>query len=246
MQVQNYIAFDIETVPLDWDGFAESQQEYILRRAETPEEIEKRKNEMGLTPFTAKVVCVGLQYMSRNEEGRYELAKRVAYALDESLDDETVRSEELPTGDACIFCSERRMLADFWKLLVKYPDGHLISFNGRNFDAPFLMLRSALLRVRPSRNLMAGTKFNYSLHTDLIDELSFFASGFSYGATKRFNFDFYARAFGIESPKGGGIDGSKVPEFFADGRVAEIAEYCLRDVDATWKLFEIWREYLVF
>jgi predicted PolB exonuclease-like 3'-5' exonuclease len=83
------------------------------------------------------------------------------------------------------------------------------------------------------------------LHTDLIDELCFYSPS-SYGATKRFNFDFYTRAFGIPSPKGEGIDGSKVSEFFAAGRIAEISEYCLRDVTATWELYKKWIEYLKF
>ena len=92
---------------------------------------------------------------------------------------------------------------------------------------------------------MDGTKFNYNFHTDLIDELCFF-NPYSYGATRRFNFDFYTRVFGITSPKSEGLDGSKVSVYFADGRIYEIAEYCLRDVRATWELFLIWSKLLKF
>ena len=92
---------------------------------------------------------------------------------------------------------------------------------------------------------MSGTKFTYPLHTDLIDELTFYNPG-AYGATRRFNFDFYTRAFGIKSPKSEGVDGSKVAEYFKAGRIEEIAEYCLRDVKATWELYEIWTKYLNF
>ena len=92
---------------------------------------------------------------------------------------------------------------------------------------------------------MTGTRFNYPLHTDLIDELTFYSVS-AYGATRRFNFDFFARAYGIHSPKADGIDGSKVPEFFHNGKILEIAQYCLRDVKATWDLFKIWNEYLRF
>ena len=60
------------------------------------------------------------------------------------------------------------------------------------------------------------------------------------------NFDFYTRAFGLKSPKSEDIDGSKVAEYFADGRITEIAEYCLRDVTATWELFLLWQKYLKF
>ena len=107
-----------------------------------------------------------------------------------------------------------------------------MTFNGRNFDAPFLMLRSAIYKIRPPYNLMAGTKFSYPSHIDLIDELSYYSMS-SYGATRRFNFDFYSQSFGITSPKAQGVDGSKVPDFFASGKIEEISDYCMRDVRAT-------------
>lgn len=247
MKTGKYLAFDIETVPIQWDYFSESQQEYILRRAETEEDIEKRKNEMALSPLTAKVVCIGLQLMFKNDnDNNYILKQKASLSLDESLSDGEEKKDELSTGDPCYFYNEKTLLEKFWGLLQKYYPVHLISFNGRNFDAPFLMLRSALLNVRPSKNLMSGTKFNYPQHTDLIDELTFYNPSFNYGATKRFNFDFYTRAFGLTSPKSAGINGMEVPIFFADGKIKEISEYCLRDVTATWDLFLIWKKYLKF
>jgi hypothetical protein len=130
-------------------------------------------------------------------------------------------------------------------ILVKYKNVHLISFNGRSFDAPFMMLRSAVHHLRPSRNIMSGTKFNYTLHTDLIDELTFYMPS-PYAATRRFNFDYYARVFGIHSPKSEGVDGSMVGEMYHNGQIKEIAEYCMRDINATWELFLHWHKYLKF
>jgi DNA polymerase elongation subunit (family B) len=242
---KNYLAFDIETVPLPWESFSESQQEYIIRRAETEEDEQRMKDEMALTPLTAQVICIGMQMIEENNDGSFEIKNKAAYAVDNTLDDETKNTETLALGDTCYLTSEKRMLEDFWKILAKYPKINLVSFNGRNFDAPFVMLRSGILKVKPSRNIMSGTKFNYQNHIDLIDELTFFSPSF-YGATKRFNFDFYARTFGIKSPKSEDIDGSKVKEYFAEGRILEIADYCLRDVTATWELYLHWREYLAF
>lgn len=240
-----YLAFDIETVPLPWDSFSESQQEYIIRRAETEEEIQKKKDELGLSPITAKIVCIGLQLMEKTGEHEYKLRQRSCFSVDEKLEDGVRIEKKLATGDSCFLSNETKMLEDFWGILKKYNPLHLISFNGRNFDAPFLMLRSALLGIRPSRDLMQGTKFNYSYHTDLIDELTFY-NPTTYGATRRYNFDFYTRAFGIKSPKSEGIDGSKVPEYFHSGRILEISEYCLRDVIATWELYVKWLKMLKF
>ncbi len=245
MEHENYLVFDIETCPLPWDSFSESQQEYLLRGAVTEEEITKKKNEMGLTPLTAQVVCIGLMFMKPKEGGGFEMYKKAAFSVDNSITDDSQTEDKLSTGDTIIMSSEKKALDNFWKIFKKYNNLHLISFNGRNFDAPFLMLRSAVLGLRPSKNLMDGTKFSYSHHTDLIDKLTFYSSS-GYGATKRFNFDFYTRAFGVTSPKAEGLDGSKVAPYFADGRINEISEYCLRDVVATWELFEIWRETLKF
>lgn len=243
--MEQYLIFDIETSPDDFDSLDESQQEYLLRRCETDEDTEKAKMEMALSPLTSKVVCIGLQLMQSVGPDEWETVNKAAYAVDESMEDNAIKTEKLGTGDPCYLTTERKMLEDFWTILRKYNNSVLVSFNGRNFDAPYLMLRSALHRIKPSRNLMAGTKFNYPMHIDLIDQLSFFSTSY-YGATRRYNFDFYARAFGIKSPKSEGIDGSMVGEFYRAGKITEIAEYCLRDVTATWELFLIWHKYLKY
>lgn len=241
---ESYIVFDIETVALDWESFSESQQEYLIRNAKTDEEIEKKKSEMALFPLTSQVVCIGLQYV-KIDDNDIETIVKYAYAKDDSLVEAMKQENNLSDGVEWEIASERIILAKFWDIIEKHINSKVVTFNGRNFDIPFLMLRSALLGIRPTKNLMAGTKYNYSGfgHIDLLDELTFYNPS-SYGATKRFNFDFYTRAFGIPSPKSEGIDGSKVAEFYNEGKLREIAEYCLRDVSATWELFKIWKKYL--
>lgn len=244
MRENQYLIFDIETVALPFDGFDDGQQEYLLRGTSTPEEQTKKKAEMALSPLTSQVVCIGIQHM-KYENDTWEVLKKSALSLDPALEDGFKKSEQLPSGSDIHYYSEKTLLEKFWQGLSKNDGIHLVSFNGRNFDAPFLMMRSAVLRVKPARNLMQGTKFNYSKHTDLLDELCFFTPQQS-GATRRYNFDFFAKAFGIVSPKGEGIDGSKVGDFFKEGKYGDIAEYCLRDVSATWELFRVWDEYLRF
>jgi len=239
-----YLVFDLETVGFPLKEFHDSQQEYLLRGALTDEEQQKKISEFALSPLTGKIVCIGMQMMQQ-VEGVWN-AKKVAYCLDETVTEDGAHSSiELSTGDACHLSNEKTMLENFWKLLAVNRTVTLVSFNGRNFDAPWLMLRSAVLGIRPTRNLMDGTRFNYSNHIDLIDKLTFF-SGSSSGATRRFNFDFFARAFGVTSPKSAGVDGSKVGELYNQGEINTIAEYCLRDVTATWDLFLKWDEFLRF
>lgn len=240
-----YLVFDLETVGNPIDSFDASQQEYLLRYAQNHEERERKINEFALAPLTGRIVCIGMRMVSKDKEGAWQ-SRDVAYSLDDSLTENLdLREQELPSGAAMYLSSERTMLVNFWKLLVANPGIHLVSFNGRNFDAPWLMLRSAVLGVRPSKNLMDGTRFNYSGHTDLLDKLTYY-SGASSGALRRFNFDFYARSFGIDSPKSEGVDGSKVQALFEAKQIASIAEYCLRDVRATWELFQKWSEMLKF
>lgn len=242
--MEQYLVFDIETSSLEFESFSESQQEYLIRGAETEEEIEKKKFEMGLYPFTAEVVCIGLMLMEKDGENWRELNKK-AFSTAPDIKSGELREIKLADGSDCQISDERTLLEDFWKILYKYKDASLISFNGRNFDAPFLMLRSALKKIRPSRNIMDGTKFNYSKHIDLIDELTFYNPS-PYGASKRFNFDFYTKAFGLTSPKSEGVDGSMVAELYRKGEIEMISEYCLRDITATWELFLIWKDYLSF
>ncbi|GAB1429384.1 hypothetical protein MASR2M18_02160 [Ignavibacteria bacterium] len=243
MTNQRYLVFDIETNGLPFDSFDEGRQEYLLRGASDDAERSKRVREMSLSPLTAEIVCIGYM-MIRGTENGWDQEKLGVFALDASVEQGNIR-EDLPDGGRLIRCGEQQMLIYFWDMLRKFPDAWLVSFNGRNFDAPFLMLRSAALGLRPSRNLMHGTKFNYPQHTDLLDELTFFVPQ-SAGATRRYNFDFFAKSFGITSPKGEGIDGSKVGEFYAAGDIVSIASYCLRDVHATWELFMKWKEFLDF
>lgn len=240
----SYLVFDLETVGFSLDHFDDVQKEYLLRGVVTDEDRDKRVNEFGLSPMTGFISCIGMQMMTR--QGDEWHSKQVAYSLDPSMsDDDKFAQTTLPTGATWYCGSERVMLESFWKLLAHHRGITLISFNGRNFDAPWLMLRSAVHGIRPSRNLMDGTKFNYSGHIDLIDRLTFF-QGAASGATRKFNFDFYAKSFGIASPKAAGVDGSKVGDLFHAGQHASIAEYCLRDVASTWDLFKAWEAVLRF
>ena len=61
-----------------------------------------------------------------------------------------------------------------------------------------------------------------------------------YGATRRLPLHFYLKAFGIPTSKDGGIDGRDVTAAYREGRIEEIAAYCLRDVLATAELYKAW------
>jgi DNA polymerase elongation subunit (family B) len=240
------LVFDIETVPLPFDeSFDDVQKEYLLRNCKTDEEIENQKRFGALNPLLGRVVCIGI-YLPESKKG-------AALYIDTTDSEETIEHDEMSIKYKS-FIDEAELLTHFWQGLEEKRYNAFISFNGRNFDCPFLMLRSAVLGVRPSVNLMAGTRWsffvkgrNYEVeHIDLADKLVFNNGFDKNGAMRKFNLDFYTKAFGVSSPKSGGITGYEVPQFFAEGRSREIAEYCMRDVRSTGESYEKWQALLKF
>jgi hypothetical protein len=128
-------------------------------------------------------------------------------------------------------------LREFWELLGRY--GRVVTYNGRGFDIPYAYIRSAVHGLRPSRHLL-GNRFSIGEHCDLAEVLTFFGA-----AQERFSLDYWCRRFGITSPKQDGLDGSQVGAFYRDGRIDEIAEYCLRDAVATGRLYRTLEENLI-
>ena len=105
------------------------------------------------------------------------------------------------------------------------------------------MIRSAILGVKPTKNLMSNRylssqKFD-AIHVDLLDQLTF------YGAfRKRFNLHFWTKAFGIKSPKEEGITGEDIKKLYQEGKFLEIVKYNYGDLVATKELYKKWNEYL--
>lgn len=137
---------------------------------------------------------------------------------------------------------EVELLTAFWDVARHYET--VVTFNGRGFDVPFIYLRSALLNVPISRKDWLGYRFQTEPHCDLAEQFTFYGVSGREGAARRFNLDFYCKAFGIESPKSQGVTGLDVNRLLAEGRHRQIAEYCLRDVQATVLLFHLWKERL--
>lgn len=137
---------------------------------------------------------------------------------------------------------ETELLTAFWNVAKHYEA--IVTFNGRGFDVPFLYLRSALLHVPVSRKNWLGYRFQTEPHCDLAEQLTFYGVSGREGAARRFNLDFYCKAFGIDSPKSHGVSGANVNDLVKQKQFRQIAEYCLRDVHATVCLYNIWKERL--
>jgi hypothetical protein len=143
-----------------------------------------------------------------------------------------------------VTAAESELLRKFWDIISGKGYNLFVTFNGRDFDCPFLMLRSALHRIKPGFNLLSGSEWDFrKYHIDLLRELTFFGRS-DRGARRKFTLDFYCQKFGIKSPKSDGMTGAMVGTMYEQKRFQEIADYCLGDVIAQCELFKFWNEYL--
>jgi DNA polymerase elongation subunit (family B) len=217
------VVFDIETLAFPFETFDDVQQEYLLKFADTEEKREQALLQLNLYAPTAGIIAIGMLNPETN-------AGKVFYQSDVK---EEFTSDDGKVG--FISGSEKELLEWFWSAIKHYDQ--FITFNGRTFDCPFVMLRSAIVGVAPTRNLVPY-RYDASTHCDLLDQLSF------YSAVKKFNLDFYCKVFGIKSPKSEGITGLDLGDLFREKRFREIARYCVGDVQAEAELFNIWNKYL--
>jgi predicted PolB exonuclease-like 3'-5' exonuclease len=221
----NTIIFDIETIPVSFDELDQDQQKYLLKFAENDEEEEKIKQQMALWAPTNQIVAIGMLSV---ETGKGAVYFQSGNTTIEPYEKNGIKYE---SG------TEKEILEKFWKALSFAQ--RFVTFNGRGFDCPVLMLRSAMLEVRPSKNLVPY-RYATDIHVDLLEQLTF------YGAYRKFNLDFYCKAFGIESPKAQGMNGHEVAPMYHKGEYQIIAEYCAGDLHATRELYQRWKDTLSF
>jgi hypothetical protein len=125
--------------------------------------------------------------------------------------------------------TEPELLTAFWDLASQAES--VVTFNGRRFDVPFLLVRSAIHGV-PVRVDLMSDRYGVRPHLDL----RWLLTGGERG-NGPFSLDTVCFAFGIDSPKEA-MDGSMVGKAFQAGRFVEIARYNLADVAATRALFQ--------
>lgn len=233
------LVFDIETIGEDFDVLDQTTQDvltrWITRESDSKEEYEKAladlKNGLGFSALTGEVVAIGVYDTEKDKAAVYFQAPDSKL---ENSEEDNVKFRVLP---------EKEILQQFWSLAEKYDE--FVSFNGRAFDVPFLMIRSAIHGVRPTKNLMANRYLSSqpknAQHIDLLDQFTF------YGAVRRKgSLHLWSRAFGIKSPKAEGITGDDVGKLFKEKKFLEIAKYNVGDLIATKELYSRWEKFVKF
>jgi 3'-5' exonuclease len=212
------IAFDIEVAGLPWAELDQSTRDYLLGRAGDEQEREAVPERLALYPGLGQVIAIGMWNQDADR----------GMLLLEGASQPEVEWDRVPRT-SLMRGSEAELLTRFWDVLERKRP-RLVSFNGRGYDGPMLMIRSAQLGVACTRNLVPN-RYSIQEHCDLSDVFTFMGA-----RREMYRLDYWCRRFGIESPKGG-LDGSQVTRAYREGRLEEIGEYCLRDVRATAELY---------
>lgn len=215
------LVIDIETAGIPWEEHDPYVREYLIKGL-SDGDAEEARRAGGLSPFRGKIVAIGVINI---EDGRSCAMYEVPGQLD-------VRTEKAGMR-TYISGTERQILEKFWGFFES--DSRFISFNGRQFDGPFLMIRSAINGLVPKRDLV-GYRYGFHPNCDLREVLNFF--GTVNARQFKFNLDLACKAFGVTTSKSEGIDGRSVETWYRAGRHREIADYCLEDVRATAELYE--------
>ena len=149
------LVFDIETVGEDWNTLDTATQDSLTRwirkttrdKGEQEALIQELKLGLGFSPLTGMIVAIGLYDLERKQGAVYYIGPS-----DEG---------DIPHGDF-IFKqrSEKEMLQEFWEGARSYDT--FVTFNGREFDVPFILHRSVSHEVTPTCPLMEGRYFSYN------------------------------------------------------------------------------------
>jgi hypothetical protein len=126
---------------------------------------------------------------------------------------------------------ERALLEDFSRFVGRARPV-LVTYNGRSFDLPVVVMRSLCHAIAlPWYYRDRDVRYRYSAegHLDLCDWLA------EHGAARAGKLDAIARLIGL--PGKLGIDGSQVEGLYRAGQLASIQSYCLADVAQTALLF---------
>lgn len=213
----NILVFDIETIPdidtgrrlYDLDGLSDRETAEVM--------YTKRRQQSGNSEFLRhhmhKVVVISVVLRTSNRISVWSLG-----------DSET---------------TEKDILQRFFEGIERYTP-MLVSWNGRGFDLPVLHYRSLLHGISAPRYWETGSddqsfKWNnyisrfHERHTDLMDVLS------GYEGRAVAPLDEIAVMCGF--PGKMGMSGDKVWEYYLDGKIDEIRNYCETDVLNTYLVF---------
>lgn len=172
-------------------------------------------------PIHCRVVAISFVSARIIREGSHE-----GYVVEEC------RSGGAPDSD------EATLLRGFWRL-VEREKPRVVTWNGRAFDVPVLVLRSMIHGISTAYWYQAGDRWNgyraryaSDWHCDLMDALA------DHGAAVKLGLDETANALGL--PGKIGASGAEVEVLINDGRLDVVRAYCECDALNLFVLYVRW------
>ncbi|MHB1330725.1 MAG: ribonuclease H-like domain-containing protein [Minisyncoccota bacterium] len=212
----NKLFFDIETLPANESSHKALKYLYDKKISKLGQELDK-------VPETFEKFLEKTSF-----DGAFGRICCIAYAINDEPTEYIEGAE-----------NEADMIKKFWEIAGKMD--LLIGHNVRDFDLPFIMQRSAILNVKPSWNkfeepgkkpwdMVKFLSFARYKNAPIFDTMHEW-SNWSDGRNSK-SLEHLALAMSIPTPKEG-IDGSQVASFYEQGKIKEICEYCMKDVETT-------------
>jgi DNA polymerase elongation subunit (family B) len=227
------LVFDIEAASYDFETyFDDATKEYLTKYAKNDDEKLEAIEALVFSPFTSQIVTIGM-YDVNLDKGCALINGEANILIESSRENIVFESYD-----------EKGLIERFWKIVREKNYNLFVTFNGREFDCPFLMLRSIILGLKPGYHLMKGTDFNFrDYHIDLLKEFTFMKHS-PRGARRKYSLDFYCKTFGIKSPKCDGMSGDQVGALYINKEYKKIAEYGIDDEKAKSQLIKHRNSYL--
>lgn len=129
----------------------------------------------------------------------------------------------------CNIYNEKKNLEDFWDLCIGVDK--FVGHNILDFDLKFIYHRSIILGVKPTRSISFARYVVNGQVYDTIQEWS------KWSFSDKKSLEHLALAMDIPSPKEE-IDGTMVADFYKDGKIDEICNYCMKDVVTTREIYK--------
>lgn len=160
-------------------------------------------------PEYGKIICISYGYFC-NKDNKWKV---------ESIDDKDSNEETL--------------LKSFARIINKKFRNHVLAgFNIKKFDTPFVYRRMLIHRILPPSQFDIWDKKPWEIHS--LDLYRVWSEQNT--INNMCNFDLICNLMGVESPKCGEVNGSKVKENYYNGNIDGIVKYCRKDVKASIKL----------
>lgn len=215
------VALDIETVPLPSSGYTPQQEERLQsemehrRRRPNGDAEADRRLACSTHPMLGWICCVALATWKPLSSRR--LPRRP--------------SNDPPTRHfvAAGPSEESRLLEEVWRWIGQAGTKvQWVTFNGKQFDVPFLQMRSMARGITPPQSGLNNTyPYAHEPHADLM----------KVWPSTYYTLDQLCGHLGVASPKQE-VDGGDVAQLVEDGKLGAVARYGEADAAAT---LECWK-----